>query len=351
MKTAIISLLFAVFASALAGLSILKLENQQQYTSQTEQKLAKLESHVTALQNESATIQKSLSELLSQYRSLTAESAWKIAEVNHFLRMASLELQVSRNVSTTLRLLEAADAILSSLPDPKFFPVREAIAKEIANVGAIQFPDLEKLWLQVGGLMNQIPELKIRGIPSSNAMVSTNTNANANANANAHGNANANANANTQEIQNQNTNDIQISTEMITEAIQTSDPLHPHPKEASHDWKKGLASTWAELKDLVKLQRHSKPLEPILNETEQVLAREKLMLIFEQIRWAILNGNNTVYQQSLLEATQWLNQYFEAADKKTEALKQSLKDLAKINLRPALPNIEQSLKELNNATN
>lgn len=331
MKTTILSLLLALFATAMAGLCIFQLENQQLEANQREATLKKLDKNLNALETDSRSTQTALSNVMDKYQSLTAEGAWKIAEIEHFLRMAAIELQISSNVSTSLRLLEAADNLLSSMPDPKFFPIRDLIAKEMASIQASQLPDLEKLWLQVSALRDQIPKLQSRGIPGANTKNKNKDNNNDN---------------DKQNNQTQDSNTLTLPPDIITEAIHTPETLHP--KEPPSDWQKGLESTWHQLKDLIKIQRHSKTLEPILNETEQALAKENLLLMLDQIRWAILNKNNTVYQESISDAKEWLNQYFEPSDSHLQQFQASLNELAKINLRPTLPEIGQSLKALQN---
>lgn len=311
----------------MAGLGIYQFEKINRENLQTQQVLGNIESNIAKISNEASKNKTNLIELQGKYQSLKLEENWKISEANHLLRLAVVELQVSRDVPTSLRLLEAAETHLSGIQDPQLFPIRDLIAKEKAALQAVKLPDLEKLWLQVGALIDQIPSLPTRGMRN---IENQNPNANANANANLKLNA------------------TQSSLQIPNLAVKTEVESEKSSENKTAEWKKSLKSSWQEFKTLVKIQRHSAPIEPILKESEQVLAKENLLLIFEQLRWAILHTNNAVYQRSISEAKQWLNQYFEASDSRTQQMQTSLDELAKVDLRPALPDIGQALQALQN---
>lgn len=317
MKTALLSLIIIL---ALAGFSFFQFEKINKENVQLQNALSNIEANLTKLDADASKTKASLNELQGKFSTLKLEENWKISEASHLLRLAVVEIQVSRDVATTLHLLDAADNHLSTIQDPKLLPVRELIAKEKAALQAIQLPDLDKLWLKVGILIDQIPSLPTRGIRKDN-----------------------------EKSQDQNQNPE--AKQDLLKNPELSVTMPEATTETATDtstWKKGLATTWHELKGLIKIQHHDAAIEPVLNESEQALAKENLLLILEQVRWAILHTNNTVYQGSLLEAKQWLNRYFEANDNRTQAMQASLDELAKIDLRPVLPDVGQALQAIQN---
>lgn len=346
MKTAILSLLIAI---AVAGFSFYQFQYQKQETSDFKQSLANLSDNVNKLESNAGQTKTTVNELLNKYQSLTLEDDWKIAEISHFLRLAGIELEISRDVPTTIRLMDAADNLIGSMPNPKYLAIREQIAKEKLSLQAVKLPDIEKIWFQVGALMDQISKLPTRGSLVGSLGVKAEqdllhqSNSKLNASMKTDSNVNANTNTNGFDIKlvatNNSANGMQVENAENVGNVGTT---------KTADWEKGLQSSWRELKDLIKIQRHTEPIEPILKEPEQALARENLLLLFEQIRWAILHGNNAVYQRSISEAKQWLNNYFEMNDSHVQQIQASLDELAKIDLHPALPKIGQALKALQN---
>lgn len=346
MKTAILSLLIAI---AVAGFSFYQFEYQKQERTQFKQSLANLDNNINKLESNAGQTKNTVNELLNKYQSLTLEDDWKIAEISHLLRLAGIELEISRDVPTTIRLMDAADNLIGSMPNPKYLPIREQITKEKLNLQAVKLPDIEKIWFQIGALMDQISKLPTRGSLVGTLGVKAEkdllhqSNSKSNAGRKTDSNTNAGTGTNGMDIKlvatNNIANGIQVENVENAENIGTS---------KTSAWEKGLQSSWKELKDLIKIQRHTQPIEPILKEPEQALARENLLLLFEQIRWAILHGNNAVYQSSISEAKQWLNNYFEMNDSHVQQIQTSLDELAKIDLRPALPEIGQALKALQN---
>ncbi len=368
MKTAILSLIIAI---AVAAFSIFQFEKNNQESQQTDQALTDIQSKIVKINAEATQTKNTLTELLGKYQSLTLEGKWKLSEASHFLRLAAIELQISRDVPTSLRLLEAAEDLLNSIPDPKLLPLRSQIAKEKAALQALQLPDLEKLWSRVGALMDQIPSLPTRGVRMGNQAKNPVEDQEQDQDdvQEQRPLQEQDQKQNQSQMQNakpdQKPDQKQVGKPIPMQTDDQSDNEAEHPTEHQTEnqtehqtnttvpasvgwWKKGLHNTWNELKGLIKVQRHTAPIEPILNESEQALAKENLLLIFEQIRWAILQSNNTVYQESIQNAKQWLNHYFENTDSRTRHIQDALNDLAKIDLRPPLPDIGQALNELKN---
>ena len=64
-----------------------------------------------------------------------------------------------------------------------------------------------------------------------------------------------------------------------------------------------------------------------------------LRSLLEQIRFSILTTENSLYQQSIKETTDWLARYYETNSQTVKQIEESLTALKKINLRPELPNL------------
>lgn len=306
MKTAILSLALAILIGALG---YYQFERNEKSFFDIQNRLSGLETSLNSLTKLQTEIRPEIAQLEKNLQALKQEENWKLSESAQLLRLAIENLQISRDPKTSLRLLETADNHLNAMHDPKLLPVREKIAQDKAALQALKLPDLDTIWLTLGTLIDTIPNLPSRGIRKVSETPTLE----------------------------------KAAPNTVVKENQT-----PEKKDNDNDNtpKKEWNRTWQELKDLIKIQRHTTAIEPILPESEQALAKENLRLILEQGRWAILHTNTLIYQRSLQEAIRWLNRYFEASADSVIHMKKSLEDLSKIELRPALPDIGQGLQLL-----
>lgn len=299
MKIALLSLLVAILV---AVLSVFQFEKYQKFEASTSETLNQLNAKIDQIPHLQKTIQQQEQEL-QMLAKRNATPSWSKQEAEYLVRMASAKLTFAYDVNTAIQLLETADHSLVSLNDPTLNPIREALAADRATLKTIKLPDLEGLWLKVGALLEQVSMLPTRGLrgPHSND---------------------------------------ETAPAPAPESTKKSDAT------TESSWRQSLQNTQQELKDIIKIQRHNKPIEPILSSAEQLLAKEHLYLALEQIRWAILERNNAIYQQAIKEAQTLLENHFENSDERVKNLSSELKALAEINLKPKLPSLEQTLQRL-----
>jgi uncharacterized protein HemX len=105
-------------------------------------------------------------------------------------------------------------------------------------------------------------------------------------------------------------------------------------------------NSWADIKDLIKIRHYSKPVEPILIETEQAMIKENLRLLLEQIRFAILSNESKIYLQAIKETEQWLSKYFDDTTQAVKDIQGALATLSEVDLHSKLPTIT-SLEQFN----
>jgi uroporphyrin-3 C-methyltransferase len=87
------------------------------------------------------------------------DTAWRLAEVEHLLRIANYRVRLENDLPGGIRALETADAQLRKLGDPAALPVRSAIAKEIAQLRDVQRPDLPGIALRLQAAASQLRKL------------------------------------------------------------------------------------------------------------------------------------------------------------------------------------------------
>ncbi len=302
MKIAILSL---VIACLVAALSVFQFERYQSFMINTDNTIAALNMQMQSKFQEynlkledfrklAMTLPKQAPIAMSDNK--RNQVSFTLFEVENMMQIAKERLHMAQDVQMASQLLKTADERLQALNDPALAPIREALAQDRIALNAVTIPDLNGLWAAIGALLSQVDSIPGRGLRDM-------------------------------------TNDRPQHCAVVN-------------NQDSHSWKEALLLSLQSLKELVKVQRHSKPIEPILSLNEQVLAKEHLRLFLEQMRWAVLHSNETVYQDSLRNAEQWLDNYFESSDEQTQKLKAALKALEKIDVHPALPDISHTLQLL-----
>lgn len=287
MKTALFSLLIAI---SVALLSLFQFEKYQTLSQQTQITFSKLEnemkSKVEDLDNSVRLLKGQDQAILTQLKVNT----WGQAEVDYLVTLASIELETQRNPNLVLQLLTKAQSKLQQLDDPSLDSLNEALTTDVTNLKNLAMPDRRMLWLRVSTLMDEASRLS----PQQSLM----------------------------------------------KAIHQA-PQKAEPKETSTDssWKTLMQEGLDNLKGLVKVQRHSKPVEPILPQMEQVLVRENLRLLLEQVRLAIMSRDNEIFYKAIQEAHDWLSTYYEESQKEVRNVQHSLYALSKMNLSPPLPQL------------
>lgn len=342
----------------------------------TDKTIAMLQQQVQALQanqNQQTQAVQAEAQSVSRETALNLGEDFNIFEAYHLTLLAQQNLTMGNDVANAIELLSAADHALQNVQNPGYKAVRQVLETDLKTLQSVPLPDKQTIWLTVGTLMDNIDKLHTRGIRnirdigtmgtesgvnsgplrtdtetektdnmknknSANinaAMVNENANtkANGNKNANAHSKDNETANTNTNLNTNTNTN---TNTSHTTADNTQSSNISSEPSGI----KQALANTWEQFKDLIKIQRHTKPVEPILSQEEQLFAAEHLRLNLEQIRWAILHNNPMLYQTSIQETIVLLHNYFEPSDPQVNRFESTLLSLAKINIKPELPDLQ-----------
>jgi len=311
-KTAIFSFLISVLALALSLFQFEKFhvaknqfENHLEILDQLNPKITELEQTVQILkekqqtqqaqqaQSEHVLIEKSQPQSQSQPQSHSQKDP--LPEIISLVHSSVMQLEVAENVQSAITLLNLADNIIELSHDPNLFVLRESITRDKKMLEAFQLPDIEGIWFKISALLEQVDALPSRLIKAGYPQVATEA-----------------------QIENQKATvlETKAETNTIWQAVKNS--LH-------------------EFKDLIKIQRHYKPIEPLLPKEEFVLAKENLKLLLEQIRWAALHKQSKIYENSIQETQKWLKSYFEISDPKVQHIQKTLSELSVMTLKPNFP--------------
>ena len=235
-----------------------QLQQQHRTTSQSQEsaKQAHLDSD-TQLQRLITQIRQ-----LEQQVSLRQPNDWLIHEAEYLVRVAARTMWLERDTKAAINLLRDADNRLKELDQPKFLPVRALINEDIESLALMPTLQNQEAILTLMALNKQVPSLTLAGVNLTDALDQT------------------------------------------TEDLALSDNIG--------DWQENLAKTWHKfLNDFITVRRRTGMVEPLMAPDQQQHLKQNLSLKVQLVQWAASEQKEEVYQQTLLDIQQWLNEFFD----------------------------------------
>lgn len=245
-------------------------------------KVASQQARITELQAQLQATNRQIGEVTQVSR-----RSWMLAEAEYLLRLANQRLLMERETASALALLSSADEILVSVAEPGLFEVREALARETADLRAIAHLDVEGVFVKLAALSEQVETL---------ALLAPNS----------------------------------------AEQEKAAKPVQDEEPQTVFD------AALERFGDMVSIRHRDVPLEPLLTPEQHYYVQQNLRLMLEQAQLALLQRNAGVYSRSLDKAANWVEQYFQL-NESAQALRAALRELQPVNVNPKLPNISASL--------
>jgi len=223
---------------------------------------------------------------------------WMVAEAEYLARLANNRLTLSRDVATARAALLLSDQRLRDTGDPGWNGVRRQFARDITRLDKANQPDTVGISARLSSLAEQVPQLHLgRATLGGPAM--------------------------------------------------REPKAQPQAEDRSQrSWDTLLDDLWGGFKDTVRIRRNDQPVQAMLPPEQQYFLYENLRLHLEAARLAVARGDNKLYHDSLGTVKGWLVAHFDADDKLTKVMRDSLSELAEHDIFPPLPDISQSLKAL-----
>jgi uroporphyrin-3 C-methyltransferase len=304
------SLLLAVIALLLAGVSWYRLRQAQDTTATLQQQLDDLKQNAAlkdALAADAADTESSLKamgsridELDSSFGDLRKHSeegrdAWIKAEAASLLVAANEELQLRADPQLALKALEQADGRLRLLSDPRLIAVRQEIAREETALRSLPQADLEGMAVTLTALAANVQALPMKRV--------------------------------------------------APEHYQSGEDAAAPPPGAGF-WERLKLAALRVSTTLFTVRRHGANVEPLLSPNEEFLLRRNLELKLESARSALLEREDGAFQAGTHAAQAWLQDYFDTDDNGVKAAIQQLAGMQKQSIAPKLPDISASLTQL-----
>ena len=253
-----------------------------------EARLGQLDARLVGIQNQRLAVE-SLYEELSQSR-----DEWTLAEVEQILLVASQQLQLAGNVQAALIALQAADARLARSDRPQLTKVRRAIADDIERLKSSPFVDVTGIGLKLEHIIDAVDVMP-------------------------------------------------LATETRPVSMQSDEAT-----TATQGWRVLLAEVWDDLRSLVRIQRVDSPGAPLLAPDQAFFLRENLKLRLLSARLDLLARDQVAYKTDLTAAADWLTRYFDTKAPAVASSTDTLDQLAKSDIRIALPDVSASLDAVRN---
>jgi uroporphyrin-3 C-methyltransferase len=266
------------------------------------QKLGQLQAQSQADKNNIDELQKRLTKSIKQVtaQQKTSRKDWLLAEVEYLLRLANQRVLMEQTADGAIKLLKSADKILQETDDVSIYEVRKALAADIAALEAVPALDTEGVFLKLGALNNQVPNLRLIPISEQHKL-----------------------------------------PDLLEEVT---------PDVVSESWTAGLEASWGKAVDkldkLVVIQHRDEPIEPLLSPEQSYYLQQNLHLMLEQAQLALLQRKQASFDASLTKAHGWVGTYFEPKDGTTQSLLRSIEELQSVKVTAEIPDISGSLRTL-----
>lgn len=108
-----------------------------------------------------------------------------------------------------------------------------------------------------------------------------------------------------------------------------------------------MLDTWHRFTRLFRINtQREQPIEVLLTPEQEQLIRQKMLMLIEQSKLALITGQQTIYQNSLKQTSDWLSRYFMLGGDVSNQLATELAELEGLSITPDMPTIHRSLEAL-----
>jgi len=207
-------------------------------------------------------------------------------EVAGLVALAEQRLQLARDIAGAESALRLA---ATRLTGADFLPLRDALADDLVALGAFRDVDVTALAAELAAMARQAPGL---------ALARPQT--------------------------------------LAAEA----------PTAPVSGWRAVLAAVWQSLRGLVEVRDAAEAADPLLNPAHAALARQQLALDLSAARVALLQRDAAGLRAALAPAIDELERHFDDADPGVRTTGARLREIADLDIAPALPSLARSVDAL-----
>ena len=237
-----------------------------------------------------------------------------VVDVESELRLAQQQALLTGSVQPLLAALKAADVRLTRAVQPRLNPLQRAVTRDIERIKNANVTDVPSLMLKLDELARLVDELPVANDP------------------------------------------VDTSSARAVPVKTDAPPLATAPAGKS-SWLPGLetlrngssrvlASLWQEASQLLRVSRIDYPEAALLAPEQAFFLRENLKLRLLNARLALLSRQSDAARADLLNASAWLNKYFDREARKTQAAQQLLTQVQSQLKTTELPRLDDTMAAL-----
>jgi uroporphyrin-III C-methyltransferase len=273
---------------------------QQQQTVATQQRVIE-ENVETALADQQSTVQVGLNDLAQRVDNTAARllalssvnrDDWKLAEVQYLLRLADQRILLEKDSQNAIALALSADDVLRDMNQADLLGVRKLLAEETAVLKLAGIVDREGIFLRLAALANQIDAIPF-------------------------------------------IEPLGVESEILEEEEIPTDETY------SQKFDRYINNLLHRLSTYVRVRDHGQAINAVLPPSEQKYLQQNLRLMLEQAQVALLRNEPQIYNESLVKAQNWINQYYSLNAQATAVLEE-LTSLQAEEITPELTNFSNS---------
>lgn len=211
-------------------------------------------------------------------------------EVEHLLTLAQYNLVFENNIDLASKLMTDADQKLAEINDAATTQIRKSLMNDLTALNAVPKADPIKLISQLAAMSDQVSMLSTLPV---------------------------------------------IPVDRQAQEI----------KRTHLSWKEKLMDTLRSLRGILTIRRLPENVKPLASPEEQLYIVENIRLQLTQAQWAVIHRSPDLYQESLAQAKKQLQNYY-FRNPNGANLIAMIEDLQKINVRPNLPDLGNTINLL-----
>ena len=223
------------------------------------------------------------------------ESYWHIREAEFLLSLANRKLALEKDINSSIGLIEDVDSTILASGYQGVISLRESLARVLMDLRAIEQVDEQGVFIRIELMRALVEDMEVRGLKIANNGTSGS----------------------------------------FKELGETENP------------DMGLKSIINLLSNIFVWREWDDASDLILMTDARMITKQRLHLLLEQAQLGLISKNEAVYEQSLLKAKELLVLLAAEHSVLGQSIMIEIDDLAAINIDPTGPQLEESLKLMN----
>jgi len=217
-----------------------------------------------------------------------------LSDVEQLLVIANQQLQLAGNIKPALLALQAADTKLQGFDSTKAMQLRKSINQDIQRLQNLPLADITSISLTLGNLSQRVDQLAL-----------------------------------------------------VSDRHPSSTQNKVAPDLSNNPWRRLTQEIWQDIKGMVRIERIDHPELPLLTPEQTFFLRENIKLHLLTARIALLRHDEITYKIDLEAAQSAIKLHFDGRETLTQNTLDEIKGLTNNHISTELPDIEQSLRLLN----